>query len=159
MDALTIRNARAEDLPAIARIYQNAIRHSARSHYRPEQLEAWIGDYDAKLKNFVTRYLALVAEAGSGIVGFVTLEPEIGRVRACYVKPGFAGRSVGGRLLEVLEEQARGLGLARLTLDASLNAAGFYRKQGYIQAGPGYRVTLDNDVELEGIPMEKPLQS
>ena len=74
----------------------------------------------------------LVAEAGGGrIAGFGQLDPREGVVQACYVDPDFGRRGAGRALMAALESEARLLGRATLTLDASLNAIAFYESLGW----------------------------
>ena len=54
---------------------------------------------------------------------------EIG---ALFVLPGFTGRGIGKQVLVYLEALARELGIKEVILDATLNAADFYRRCGYV---------------------------
>ena len=49
-----------------------------------------------------------------------------------YVHPGVAGQGVASMLLDALEKLAGGRGATKLTVDASDNAADFFRKRGYV---------------------------
>jgi GNAT superfamily N-acetyltransferase len=88
------------------------------------------------------------------IVGFGILDVESKRVFAVYVAPGAVLGGVGRRLLEAMEEDARSVGIERLELHATLNAARFYERSGYVDEG-ATKVTLSTGVELDAVRMSK----
>jgi putative acetyltransferase len=49
-----------------------------------------------------------------------------------YVHPSVAGQGVGAMLCDALEKLAGGRGAKNLTVDASDNAAEFFKKRGYV---------------------------
>ena len=74
----------------------------------------------------------VVAEADDGrIAGFAQLAAGEGVIEGVYVDPDFMRRGVGRALVAALEDEAQRLGIARLMLDASLNAVPFYSALGY----------------------------
>ena len=52
-------------------------------------------------------------------------------VRKVFVDPNFEGKGIARRLMGRIEQAAISRGLAMLTVQSSVNAAGFYRKLGY----------------------------
>jgi len=73
----------------------------------------------------------LIVGGAVGEVGFGYLF-----VRYLWVDGSLRGQDVGGRVLALLEEEARGRGAARVHLDTfSFQAPDFYRKQGYTEFG------------------------
>jgi putative acetyltransferase len=127
-----IRPADAVDLIGIHAAHTAAIRVSCRTHYAPDELEAWVGrttpeSYAAD----VARGELFVAEGDAGIVGFAVVVCEAREVRAIYVHPDAARGGVGRALLRVLEDTARLGGVRDAWLDASLNAEAFYRRAGW----------------------------
>jgi len=93
--------------------------------------------------------------AGFGRLDVTEAEAE-GEVVAVYVHPDCARRGVGSAILANLEGYARGRGLAKLTLTASLNAVGFYERVGYERVR---EVTLETSrgVELDCLSMRTEL--
>ena len=53
------------------------------------------------------------------------------------VHPEHARRGLGRRMLTELENRAQALGCAEIQLNARAEAAGFYRRHGYADSGPG----------------------
>lgn len=95
-----------------------------------------------------------MAEEDGVMVGFGVLNQESAEVEAVYVSPQAGRRGIEQEILRKLEERARGLDLQVLRLNASLNAAPFYEKAGYVaQERSIYR--LSTGVEIACIPMVK----
>jgi len=123
--------------------------------YTPEEIQAWAvprepSSYEAHVrsKEFY------VAEDEGAIVGFGVLDQEIGEVEAVYVSPTAGRRGIGLKVLGQLEARASELGIKELRLNASLNAATFYQRAGYVaQEASKYR--LLTGVEIACIPMVK----
>ncbi|MFN3648860.1 MAG: GNAT family N-acetyltransferase [Armatimonadota bacterium] len=132
-DSARIRPAIEDDALGLWQLRAAAIRHGAREHYSPEQIEVWVGRRTPESYHASIRKGRIVAaeDANGTVVGFGQLEPETREVEAVYVQPAWTRRGIGTRLLRTLEERARTAGLERLHLDASLNAVPFYEQSGY----------------------------
>ena len=70
--------------------------------------------------------------------------------------PARAGLGIGKRLLAALEQLARGRGIARLHLSASLNAVPFYRAAGFV-ALREEAYAHPSGISLASVAMEKQL--
>jgi putative acetyltransferase len=132
---LSIRLARASDIPALARVHVAAVRAMCRSHYRSHELARWVAQGPALYTGLVRTATVVVAEKNGVVVGFAGASLAHGYVRAVYVAPGHAGSGIGGRLLARIERSARAFGVRRLTVDATLNAETFYTRAGYRSQG------------------------
>jgi putative acetyltransferase len=129
--ACIIRRATAEDAEAICVLHKVAVRRLCAGAYSAEQIEAWVGprvaeDYCKAMS--ADGETMFVAERASRVAGFASLRGE--RLLGLYVDPT-SGRGLGRPLLAVAEEEARGRGVAILSLQATLNAVPFYRRHGY----------------------------
>ena len=62
--------------------------------------------------------------------------PAEAQVRYMAVEPEFAGRGLGGQILEGLEARALELGAARVVLNSRETACRFYERHGYVVVGP-----------------------
>ncbi len=87
-----------------------------------------------------------------GTVIAVPLGGGEAKVRQMAVAPNFARRGFGRRVLQELEDRLREKGIYRISLHARTTAAGFYRKAGYVEAGPEFV-----EVGIPHVKMEKTL--
>lgn len=77
------------------------------------------------------RYIYYVAEEEGEIIGVAGFQKESGTVAGIFVSPDRKKSGIGSKLLKKLEEKAREEGLEEMETLASLEAEGFYRKNGY----------------------------
>ena len=99
-----------------------------------------------------------VAELGGKVVGFYTLEGQVGNVielGALFVEPEHQGSGIGRLLLTAAQQRARALGASRMTIQGDPHADGFYRSAGATRVGsresgsvpgrmlPMYRIATD----------------
>ena len=89
----------------------------------------------------------LVAEVGTGVVGYTTIEARgeaLGLVNI-HVATGHPGHGIGTRLVRFVEERARREGKTAVTLGTSRNAAGVaWRSLPWWQS-LGYRITHEEE--------------
>ncbi len=129
---IRVRRARLEDARRIRDLHVRSIRVLCRRHYTPRQIAAWSGGRrPAGYRRAMTsgNQVMFVAEDGRTLVGFASIGG--GHVYALYVHARRPRAGIGARLLAEVERHARRRRIARLTLDATLNALPFYRAQGY----------------------------
>jgi GNAT superfamily N-acetyltransferase len=157
------RPALPGDAPAMVEVHYAAVQAVDRRHYSHEVLAAWSPSPDASRRDWLAdlisrdRTLSAVAvSGGDAIVGFCIAIPEHALLTALYVHPGFAGQGIGHALLREMEARCRALGLESLGLNASYNAAAFYRRCGYEESGP-IAQQLTDTVSMEAIRMVKRL--
>ncbi|EMA43713.1 GNAT family N-acetyltransferase [Halococcus saccharolyticus] len=150
-----VRLATHEDRAALPALHTAAVEAFGPDGYDADQVRKWAKaderspddyDVDATDEHFT------VAVRESEVAGFGHLVLDAGEVHAVYVHPDHAGRGVGSALLAELEGYARGRGCSVLTLQSSLNAAGFYEKAGYERVGesesPGGLAVVEMRKEL-----------
>lgn len=156
-EMLNIRRAQKEDCQSIASVHVAAVTAIHTTLYTPEEIQAWAVPKNLEsYEESVRRKEFFVAEEDSVIVGFGVLNRESAEIEAVYVSPEKGSRGLGLQVLRKLEETALSLGLREVTLNASLNAAPFYTKAGYVgQERSRYR--LSTGVEIACIPMRKVL--
>ncbi len=147
----TVRTAREGDTERMAAAHAAATVALGRSAYDPEQVRAWArGRYDYGVDEDCERLVVAVRERSTDpengpaadydeVLGFGALRYEAGdyldgvagEVQAVYVHPAFARQGVGAALYADLERAARERDVGSLGLWASLNAVGFYERQGF----------------------------
>lgn len=152
---LKIRRARQEDCHSIGSVHTAAVSGIRTGVYTPAEIQAWSVPREASsYEESIRDKEFFVAEYDGEIVGFGVLNQKIAEVEAVYVTPKAGGRGIGLDVLRKLEERASDLGLRELRLNASLNAAEFYQKAGYVAQAPStYR--LLTGVEIACVPMLK----
>lgn len=128
---LQIRRATDDDGPIAFEIRLQAIRSQCIGAYTAEQMLTWTR---GAAKDGYTALMAKPFYLGcveGEPVATGMLDPDHREVGALFVLPGFIGRGIGGQMLEHLEQVALALGIEEVVLDATLNAADFYRRRGY----------------------------
>jgi putative acetyltransferase len=144
---MRIRDYRAEDAAGLARLFYETVHAVNLADYTPVEVAAWAPTIPdtAPWHRRLAQGRTLVAEDGTGLLGFCLLEPE-GCVDMLYVRQDAVRRGVGSALLERSEALARGLGLTRLLTEASRTARPFFARH-------GYRVTGEQSVERFGVTL------
>jgi len=95
----------------------------------------------------------LVAEAAHKIIGFTMVVPAHHELQALYVRPNLIG-SVGRTLLAAVETLAFEA-TEFLICDASLNAAGFYAANGYVEECRKDHVSIPGGIVSGVVQMRK----
>ncbi|WP_339482903.1 GNAT family N-acetyltransferase [Pseudomonas sivasensis] len=154
---LEIKRATPEDANAAFDIRHEAIRSQCIGAYTAEQMALWTrGSADDGYSTLMDKpfYLGWVNDEP---VATGMLDLDNNEVGALFVLPQFTGRGYGKAMLDHLEALARELELAEVVLDATLNAASFYRACGYVGEQPAiYR--SPSGLELACIPMTKRIE-
>ena len=141
MTQITIRPFHPDDGQALADIDSAAVASIDAAYYDAATLAQWAA---RKRPESYAAYVAqgfahLVAEIGARAVGFVAFGADQngdGRIPALFVEPSSQGHDIGTRLLEQAETVLFEEGKRRITVDATLNARGFYASRGYVETGP-----------------------
>jgi putative acetyltransferase len=137
------------DAPALAAVFERAVRGIASRDYAPAQIEAWIGREPPEVrfrdKMADGRRCWVAVDTAERVTAFVDLEAD-GHIDFLFADPDVAGRGVTTALLDVLEQAARESGLSRLHVEASEPAKRFFEKR-------GYTVVERRDFEIGGVPI------
>ena len=121
------------DTRVLAEIFRAAIAELTSDDYSETQQEAWAsaaGD-EAAFGKKLAGELTLIATMEGSPVGFAALAGK-DKIDMLYVHPAVAGQGVGNMLVDALEKLAGARGVARLVVDASDSARGFFEKRGYV---------------------------
>jgi putative acetyltransferase len=121
------------DAAVIAEIFRASVTELTGEDYSEAQQEAWAAaaDDEAAFAQKLGSLLALVATMEGSPVGFAALAGR-DKIDMLYVHPAAAGHGVGAMLADALEKLAGARGAAKLAVDASDNARGFFEKRGYV---------------------------
>ncbi len=157
---LKIRIALRGDATEIMWVRREAILAKAASHYDQIIVNEWAGAMDdpdraARIGKQISdpNYLVLVAEADGEIIGFAMADLSKNELRALYVKPNSIGK-VGRVLLAALEKLAFEAA-PFLVCEASLNAEGFYKANGYTEECRKNHVSNPRGVVSRVVQMKK----
>ena len=162
---IIIRDARPDDAPALAVIYNQGIVDRLATleteERTTEERRSWLAARGP-------RHPVIVAETEGQVVGFGSLNAFNPRDAynhvadfSLYVERSWRGRQVGSRLLEALIERAKRLGYHKLALSAfPFNQAGLalYRKYGFRVVGIYQEQGLLDGRWVDTIIMERLLE-
>jgi putative acetyltransferase len=133
---ITIRAYEPADAEPTLRLFERAIRVTARSRYTEAQVAAWLGAPrdPAAWAEERARASTFIAERGGRIAGFTDLLDEgdgAGYVDRLFVDPDHGRRGVGAALLDHVTTEAARRGLSTLTTHASLVARPVFESKGF----------------------------
>lgn len=172
-----IRRATLDERPALERLIAESARGLSREDYSDEQIEAAVATVFGVDTDLIRDGTYYVADAAGELIGcggwsrrrtlfggdrFAVrdsgeLDPatEPAKIRAFFVRPDWARRGVGARILAACEGDAKAHGFRSLELMATLPGVKLYAARGYVA---GERVTLHTGgVTIEFVPMVKGL--
>ena len=153
---LQIRRATDVDGPIAFDIRRQAIRGQCIGAYTAEQMLTWTrGAAEDGYTALMAKPFYLGCVDGEPVATGM-LDPAHREVGALFVLPGSIGRGFGRQMLEHLEQVALELGIEEVVLDATLNAADFYRSRGY-EGGEQSIYHSPTGLELACVPMVKRL--
>ncbi|WP_155591067.1 GNAT family N-acetyltransferase [Lysinibacillus cavernae] len=124
-----------DDLAEILQLFYETVHSVNAKDYSQEQLNAWapleeqsfkITAWQKSLKNNRT----YVARIHHQIVGFGDITTD-GYLDRLYVHKDFQGQGIASALVDLLEAEAKKLGLSHIYTDASLTARPFFERKGY----------------------------
>ncbi len=129
---LSIRKALKQDASQVYAIRNRAILAGCSGFYSDKQLTLWTqGDYSSQFANDVAANF-YVSQIEDKVIGSGKLDIATGMIDAIFVDPDFFEQGAAKLMLAFLEQLAKAHGLKQLTLDSTLNAAAFYRSQGFV---------------------------
>jgi putative acetyltransferase len=155
---LALRPYLPADALMLAEIFRASIEELTQEDYSEAQRGVWAAAADDEAA-FADRLgqgqgLTLIATLGGSPVGFVSLKGTE-ELDLLYVHPAVAGQGIGAMLCDALERLAAARGTARLLVDASDTARGFFEHRGYV--GQRRNTELRGDEWLATTTMEKKL--
>jgi GNAT superfamily N-acetyltransferase len=144
MEKLTIRKARASELPRLADLVARSFRGLGAGHYTSAEIEGALQHrlirVDPQLVDAGTYFVAELNGEPVGCGGWSDVLPTLpqlplpwprAEVRAMFVLPEHSGRGVGRALLTAAERAIAESGRDRAWLVATESGLGFYRAAGY----------------------------
>ena len=126
------REATLEDLPEITAIFRDTIRTVNRKDYSEKQIDVWSSGADdlKKWQERIKKLYFIVAEVDSQIVGFSYLKNG-NYIDGMFVHKDFQRRTVGSKLLRIMESRASINGHYVIKSDVSITALPFFDSHYY----------------------------
>lgn len=147
----------AQYLSAVVRCYTEAVHRIADDFYSWEERLAWapeVPDMRAWASGLNSNKVILALGMDNEVLGFADVQLPQKKINRLYVHPEAQGIGVGKHLLEAVEREMLLLGpCSAFSLESSLNARGFYEKQGYTCIGS--REVMFNGMKYRNWLMEK----
>jgi putative acetyltransferase len=121
------------DAALLREIFRDSIEELTSDDYTEAQQEAWASAADDAddFREKLSTQMTLVATLEGSPVGFASLEGK-DKIGMLYVHPAATRQGVGAMLVDALEKLVASRGVAKLIVDASDSARGFFEKRGYI---------------------------
>jgi putative acetyltransferase len=153
---MSLRPFLPADAPMLAAIFRASIDELTAEDYTEAQRQAWASaaaDEEAFAER-LGKQLTLIGTLEGSPVGFISLEgPE--HIDMLYVHPAVARQGVGTLLYSAVEKLAASRGAARLTVEASDTASGFFKRRGFV--AQRRNTVLRNEEWLANTTMDKKL--
>ncbi len=130
---LALRPFLPADAALLREIFRDSIEELTGDDYSEAQQEAWASaaNDETEFGKKLGGQLTLIATMEGSPVGFASLAGK-DKIDMLYVHPAVAGQGVGAMLADALEKLAGSRGAAKLSVDASDSARGFFEKRGYV---------------------------
>ena len=127
-----IRKGQPSDKDGIWNVFLTSVLEHFRTHYENAEALSFANSIEPESfdDSIGTRH-TLIAEEGGKIVAFGQFNAEQSEVVSLYVAPGFTGRGLGQTLLRKFEDLAQENGSGWMQMGSTLNAVGFFEKEGY----------------------------
>jgi len=130
---LALRPMLPADAPMLAEIFRESIIELTGDDYSEAQQEAWAAaaEDEQGFGKRLGQQLTLIATLEGSPIGFISLAGA-DTVDMLYVHPAAAGQGAAAMLADAIEKLAASRGAAKLKVDASDSALGFFQKRGYV---------------------------
>jgi putative acetyltransferase len=154
--SINIRPYQAADIPAILNLFRESVHTVASRYYTHEQVLAWAPldlseDEQQKMEiawsNRLASQVALIAELGDHIIGFISMTHE-GYLDLLYVGKKYQAHGVAYQLFKSIESIAREKQLPQITTHASSMAVPLAKRM-------GFTLIKEDVVERRGISMPR----
>ena len=127
---LTIRRAKVEEARTIIDLHADTIRRVNSKDYTPEQIAAWLGNRRIEItEGMILKGEYFVAVSQGEVVGVGHLASGV--IRGLYVSADHQSEGIGSALLQLMESDARSLGVSLMEIESTTTAETFYQTMGY----------------------------
>lgn len=146
---ITIRKAETDDAKNIAELHKKVVKKINSEFYSPEAISEWLRDIsEENVKYQFQNSDWIVAEENNKLVGFGQYSIADAEIHQINVDPDFLKRKIGRGLYDYMEDKLKSAGKEKISLNATLNAVGFYQRLGFIEKEEEY-IGLVKTVKME----------
>ena len=135
MPEVVYRPLQPQDIPALGRVYQDAVEHTAGPAYTEQQIRAWASFADELTADheLIQNGTTIVATTPDGeVIAFGVLHPD-DYIALLYSASQHNRVGHGSAICAELESIARSRGVRRLRVVASEISLGFFRQHGFVR--------------------------
>lgn len=150
-----VRKAIPKDAEAIHHAHMKSIQELCSKDHSPQEIQAWgHRPYreDQRVGSIKNDLVWVVEDKGS-IEGYGHLKIfekdglKCGHIFGLYLTPKVVGKSLGKAIVDLMMEEIKSAKVKQVSLEATITAQNFYRKVGFVDAGP------ETTVEISGTPI------
>ncbi|MBK9324409.1 MAG: GNAT family N-acetyltransferase [Bdellovibrionaceae bacterium] len=150
-----VRKAIPQDAESIHRAHMKSIQEICSKDHSPQEIQAWgHRPYrEDQRVGSVKNDLVWVVENNGSIEGYGHLKIfekdglKRGQIFGLYLTPEVVGKSLGKAIVDLMMEEIKSAKVKQVSLEATITAQNFYRKVGFVDAGP------ETTVEISGTPI------
>lgn len=145
---ITVRQARREDIPAMAEAVSSSWRGAYKALISDEDMKLYANEprrrdiYEKRVGKDPFIYVILADNAVKGVCSAVKYEKQgfanTAEIEQLYLEPSAVGTGMGGRLLDHVLDELKRAGFRRAVLfvmEGNEKAIGFYRHKGFKHDG------------------------
>lgn len=137
IDPITIRRATVADAKVVSDLVVCVLHTSSMPDYGAENIARVASHFtpdavaDAARRNHMILAERAGRICGTASLGGTAADPNTQALRTFFVSPQDQGYGIGSKLLDVLEAEARRMGLTKLPVRSSIGGMPFYRARGF----------------------------
>lgn len=151
---MQLRKAQAHEAEALWNLRNLAIRHGCVSSYSPEIIRNWTPEaMPEHYRKMIIDNPFYVIDAQGVLVASGYLDLNAASVEAIFTLPGYTGKGLASQIIAAIKDEASARGIARLTLEATPNAADFYLRHGFEWLGESMHPSAMARAELRCVNM------
>jgi tetratricopeptide (TPR) repeat protein len=150
-----VRKAILKDAEGIHRAHMKSIQEICSKDHSTPEIQAWgHRPYrEDQRVGSIKNDLVWVVEDNGSIEGYGHLRIfekdglKRGHIFGLYLTPKVVGKSLGKAIVDLMMEEIKSAKVKKVSLEATITAQNFYRKVGFVDAGP------ETTVEISGTPI------
>lgn len=157
-----IRRAKPEDARAIHEAHMLSIQTVCIGDHTADEVKGWGGRpfNEAQRILSIQNNLIWVVELDGKVEGYASIQlsekdgQRYGYIAGLYLSLVALGRGYGRQMFDLMLSAAQEYSAKKVKLESTLTAHGFYRKMGFVDAGPMISAEIGGS-QVRCIPMER----